>query len=133
MNSVFNKDSFHEVLLCDVFPGGLNTEDSMLLFALLHTHRIHLVHASISNAPNIRSLSAITQRHCAECIACLNKNRRKVEEEKKHGAFWYWKWSEEWSYERIDSLSVQERDRLEDLRRAIEAHPAINSMEPDDN
>jgi hypothetical protein len=45
---------------------------------------------------------------------------------------WYWKWNTEWSYQRVESLSGQELQRFNEIKRTIEAHPAIQALVPED-
>jgi hypothetical protein len=130
MHDRFTQDSFHTTLVRDVFPKRLNSADSMLLFALLHTHQVNLVGAVVSDAPSIRSFAAITQRHCAECLAYL---WRGTNDDRASYTHWYWAWNTDWSYERIDSLSGAELQRFIEIKRIVESHPAIESLTPEDD
>ena len=132
MAATFTHSSFHEALLADVYPNGLNSDDSMLLFALLHTHQINLASEVVSDAPAVRQLAAITQHHCALCLAYLSRTRRKSKPDRCDYTHWYYKWLEEWSYERVDLLTDRELERFHEIRREIEAHPAIESIERED-
>lgn len=129
MREGFTYKSFHEQLVADVFPERLSDADAMLLFALLHTHQIELVGAVVLDAPDTLVFSAITQRCCSECLAHLWRGTKDSRGQYTH---WYWKWNTEWSCDRIDALSGSELQRFREIRLAIEAHPAIASVVPED-
>lgn len=125
MRKQFTTDSFHIQVVEDIFPQPLNNADSMLLFALLHTHQINLEGTVILDAPSVRTFAAITQRHCAECLA--NRWRGKVDDRSTY-TYWYWAWNTAWSYERIDTLEGDELYRFNAIKCQMEAHPAIKSL-----
>ena len=130
MSTKFTRDSFHEQLLVEVFPKRLNRADSMLLFALLHTHDVNLISSAVSDAPTITKFVPITQRHCADCLASM---WRGTDDDRANDAHWYWEWSTEWSYDRVDALADRELERFQEIREAIEQHPAIVSLTPEDD
>ena len=128
MSTKFTLESFHEQLIAVVFPKRLNRTDSMLLFALLHTHDINVVSSTVADAPTITKFVPITQRHCAECLAAM---WRGIDEERANDTHWYWEWNTDWSYERVDALADRELERFHEIREAIEQHPAIVSLTPE--
>ena len=128
MSTKFTRDSFHEQLIAEAFPKRLNRSDSMLLFALLHTHDVNVVSSTVVDAPTITKFVPITQRHCAECLASM---WRGIDDERANDTHWYWEWNTDWSYERVDALADRELERFHEIREAIEQHPAIVSLTPE--
>ena len=128
MSTKFTLDSFHEQLIAEVFPKRLNRSDSMLLFALLHTHDVNVVSSTVVDAPAITKFVPITQRHCAECLAAM---WRGIDDERANDTHWYREWNTDWSYERVDALADRELGRFHEIREAIELHPAIVSLTPE--
>jgi hypothetical protein len=122
-------NEFHERLVAEICPGPLTDLDAMLLFAVLHTHRINLASGILSDAPEIRSLPAITQRHAAACIAGL---WRKAADERADDTHWYWIWDTEWSDERVRNLAGDELARFHEMKETLAAHPAVQSIEADE-
>jgi len=130
MREKFPKNSFHKFLIADVFPSRLSDDDAMLVFALLHTHIINVVDAVVPDAPSVRSFAAITQRHAGECLGYL---WRDTDDERRHYTHWYWLWNTDWSYNRVDELDGADLDRFNELNLTIAAHPAVESVEPEDD
>jgi hypothetical protein len=130
MQNNSTRNSFHKAVLADVFPKRLNRADSMLLFALLHTYQINLAGAVITDAPSVRAFAAITQRHCAECLAHL---WRGTEDGRSRDSHWYHAWNSDWTYKRLDAHSGRELERFNEIKRILETQPMIDSLTPADN
>ena len=58
---------------------------------------------------------------------------RGTDDDRANDAHWYWEWSTEWSYDRVDALADRELERFQEIREAIEQHPAIVSLTPEDD
>src|SRR4051812_31110415 len=110
-------NEFHERLVANTFPSPPSDSDAMLLFALLHTHRINLASGVILDAPGIRTLPAITQRHAAACLAGL---WRAQADDRADDTHWYWAWNTQWSYDRVSRLAGEELARFHEIREMLE-------------
>jgi hypothetical protein len=130
MNTVRNK--FLERVVTETFCQPVTEQDTLLLMALLHMYRVILSHPIAGLDKSVTYLEALTQRSAAIVVAAS-----------WHGVdtsrstywywYWYWKWNADWrAYEHLEELSPTETQRLRELKRLLESHPAVRWLEPED-
>jgi hypothetical protein len=117
----------HEQLVKDTIRSRLSDGDAMLLFFLLHTYEIELLPDVLGDNCDGAIVAAVTQRHAAEIIAVLYRDRAKKRDDHRASyEHWYWKWNTDWgSYGREERFTAEDRRRLEELQSQLEAHPWV--------
>jgi hypothetical protein len=120
----------HARLLRDTFLGGLTDEDAFLVFALLHCYAIELTGPILSDRPDVREVSADTQRGVSEALTALWTD---PSDPRVSAAYWYHRWNDDWrGYGHLERLTDQERVRLRELKLQLEQHPFVKQLKPDD-
>ena len=120
----------HGRLVRDTFGRRLTDADAFLVFVLFHTHRVVLSGPVLTDRPGVGEVAADTQRGVSEALASAWAG---TDDERADMYFWYYRWNGEWgSYGHAERLSPAEAGRLEQLRAALERHPFVSRLEPED-
>jgi hypothetical protein len=120
----------HGRLVRDTFGRRLRDEDAFLVFVLLHGYRIALSGPVLSDRPGVTEVAAVTQRGPSEALASAWAG---TQDEQADPHFWYGRWNGDWgSYGRAERLSSEEQERLGEQRAALERHPFVCRLEPED-
>jgi hypothetical protein len=132
----------HTDLLRTALGGKLTEEDALLWMVLFHTHEIHLLAAAVDESWNrhakdgVVKLAAHTQRGVAEVVAELwaeikTKRGRDVDPRSAY-TYWYWQYNRSGPYETMESVPVELRQRLEELRSRLAQDPRVVAVTPEE-
>lgn len=122
---MITRDKFHEHVARKSFPELRDELDALALMILLHTHEI-VLKTPLDNAGTlIRTFSPITQRHAAEVVAAVWKDRSDAVRD------WYWEFNTRTPFEVIEDVPAEWAGRIEAARRALESHPLIHQVNPE--
>lgn len=120
----------HGRLLRDTFGRRLSDTDAFLVFVLFHGYRVWLSAPLLTDRPGVQEVHALTQRSVADALASVWAG---TTDERADSYFWYFRWNGVWgSYGHAEGLSLEERERLEQLRAALESHPFVLKLQPED-
>lgn len=126
MNTV--KETGHKKLLSDVIKAPLAEEDGLAWMILLHTHEIHvrsqpLADDAFNEPREVTILAPETQRGAAQIVAALWPD----ETDAKHRdpSYWYRKYNTSGSYEALEDVPEDLRQRVLRVRELLAQHPCI--------
>lgn len=116
-------DELHRRLIRETFRRGLTDSDAFLIFVLFHSYRIVLSGPVLNDRPNVQEVEPLTQRSVSEALAAYWAG---ATDERSNYLYWYHRWNGEWGgYSHAENLSLVERERLEQLRAALEQRYAL--------
>ena len=95
-------------------------EDALALVILLHTHRIQWR----------TDIAALTQRGASAVVADAWSDRQ--DNARTNYMYWYRRFNLETPFEVAEDISPRWSEKVEALRRELEAHPGVLSVEPED-
>jgi hypothetical protein len=95
-------------------------EDALALVILLHTHRIHWK----------VEVPALTQRDASAAVADAWSDRK--DNERTNYMHWYRRFNLETPFEVVEDIVQPWAERVDALRRKLEAHPKVLSVESED-
>jgi hypothetical protein len=105
-------------------------EDALALMVLLHTHRLRLGDAALTDRPDVSVFEPITQRHAAEVMAAAWPDR--ADRERTAREHWYHSFSTQSPFEVIDDISPQWMTRVERVLAQVGNSGLVTGLEPED-
>lgn len=122
-----------EELLATVVREAIGPEptedDGLALMIVLHTHRLLLAGATVSDRPDMQEIEALTQRAAAEVIASAWPDRSN-KTWTKH-AEWYWAFNTRTPYEIVEDVSGPWVERVARARDALLRIRFLRGVEPE--
>jgi hypothetical protein len=114
-----NSACFHVTMVKDMLKTPVNDDEALAIMGLLHLCPIEVSAGTLSDAPDVKLLEPITQRHAAQCLASL---WRDTTAERSQPSFWYNLWNENEMPETVEELSAAYLQKLEHMAKILERH-----------
>ena len=114
-----NSADFHATMVKDMLQPPLTDAEALAIMGLLHLCPIEVPAGTLSDAPDVRLLEPITQRHAAQCLASL---WRDTTAERSQPSFWYNLWNEHKMPETVEELPAAYLQKLEHMAKILERH-----------
>jgi hypothetical protein len=99
-------------------------EEGLTLMLLLHTHRLTLTGAVLTDRPGVVELAPLTQRHSADVVAQVWPSS---DRERASASHWYSKFQQP-VFEIVDELPSAWVRRVDNMRARLAAHPLVASL-----
>ena len=114
-----NSTCFHVKMVKDLLKTPVTDDAALAIMGLLHLCPIEVSAGTLSDAPDVRLLEPITQRHAAQCIASLWGD---TTAERSQPSFWYTLWNENQMPETVEELPASYLQKLEHMAAILERH-----------
>jgi hypothetical protein len=114
-----NSAYFHIKMVKDTLQTRVTNEEALAIMGLLHLCPIEVSAGTLSDAPDVKLLEPITQRHAAQCLASL---WRDTTAERSQLSFWYNLWNENKMPETVEELSAAYLQKLGHMAKILERH-----------
>ena len=114
-----NSACFHVTMVKDMLQTPVTDDEALVIMGLLHLCPIEVPAGTLSDAPEVKLLEPITQRHAAQCLASL---WRDTTAERSQPSFWYNLWNETKMSETVEELSAAYLHKLEPMAKILEKH-----------
>lgn len=104
-------------------------DDGLAMMLVLHTHRLLLAAAQVSDRPGMQEIEALTQRAAAEVIASAWPDRSN-KTWTKH-AEWYWAFNTRTPYEVVEDIRAPWVERVGRARNALLRSRFLRGVDPE--
>jgi hypothetical protein len=126
---VSTRESIHD----DIAVGVLADESDDTAHALmivLHTHVLHLHDGALTDAPEIRIMLPITQRHAAEVAAAAWPVR--TDAARTDYRHWYWEFNTRTPFEDAADVTPAWAAPVDAMRSRLATHVLVAKIVPED-
>ena len=114
-----NSADFHVTMVKDMLQTPVTDDKALAIMGLLHLCPIEVPAGTLSDAPDVKLLEPITQRHAAQCLASLWGD---TTAERSQPSFWYNLWNENKMPETVEELPTAYLQKLEHMAKILERH-----------
>ncbi len=114
-----NSAYFHVTMVKDMLQTPVTDDEALAIMGLLHLCPIEVTAGTLSDAPDVRLLEPITQRHAAQCLASLWGD---TTAERSLPSFWYNLWNENKMPETVEELPAAYLHKLEHMAKILQRH-----------
>jgi hypothetical protein len=114
-----NSACFHVKMVKDMLQTPVTDEEALAIMGLLHLCPIEVLAGTLSDAPDVKLVEPITQRHAAQCLASL---WRDTTAERSQPSFWYNLWHENKMPETVEELPAAYLQKLEHMAKILARH-----------